>query len=94
MIICSTEFSALSAIKACNYLNYKIGKDISIKDLAYKISNLVGFKGNIFWDNNKPDGTPRKILNISLAKKYGWRAKTSLKDAIDKTYNDYLRQKY
>ena len=51
-------------------------------------------KIKINFDKSKPNGTPRKILNISLAKKYGWRAKTSLKDAIDKTYNDYLRQKY
>ena len=56
-------------------LNIGTGKDITIKDLAYKISNLVNYEGIITWDKNKPDGTPRKLLNISKIKDLGWEPK-------------------
>ena len=54
------------------------GKDISIKELAYKISDLVNYKGKIIWDKNKPDGTPRKLLNIEKIQSLGWESQNIL----------------
>ncbi len=69
------------------WLNVGTGKDISILDLARKISNLVDFDGEIKWDKNKPDGTPKKQLNIDKIKSLGWEAKISLEEGIRKTIN-------
>ncbi len=63
-------------------LNVGTGKDISIKELAYKISNLVNYKGKIFWDTNIPDGTPRKLLNIQKIQSLGWNPKISFEKGI------------
>ena len=68
-----------------NYLNIGTGKDISIKDLALKIANIVGFKGDILWDKSKPDGTPRKVLDISKISKMGWAPLVDLDEGIKKT---------
>ena len=75
-------------------INIGSGKDFSIKKYAQIISSRINPKVSlkIKFDKTKPNGTPRKILDVSLAKRYGWKAKTSLKDAIDKTYLDYLGQ--
>ena len=54
---------------------------------------ILSVKANIIFDKTKPDGTPRKLLDISLAKKYGWRAKTTLKNGIIKTYASFLDKK-
>ena len=63
-------------------LNVGSGKDISIKELAYKISNLFNYKGKIIWDSNKPDGTPKKLLNIQKIQSLGWNPKKSLTEGI------------
>ena len=77
-------------------INIGTGKDFSIKEYAKIISSRINPKMSlkIRFDKSKPNGTPRKVLNVTRAKKYGWRAKTSLKDAIDKTYSDYLTKNY
>jgi GDP-L-fucose synthase len=74
-------------------INIGTGKDYKIKDYAKLILKLIipEKKINIKYDRSKPNGTPRKILDVSLAKKYGWRSKTNLKKAIIKTYNSYLK---
>ena len=61
-----------------NHLNVGTGKDISIKNLASKIAQLTEFNGNIEWDTSKPDGTPRKKLDITMIKKLGWESKIDL----------------
>tara|TARA_B100000963_G_scaffold120047_1_gene104601 strand:+ start:6145 stop:7128 length:984 start_codon:yes stop_codon:yes gene_type:complete len=66
-------------------LNVGTGKDISIKDLAKKISAITSYKGQIIWDKTKPDGTPRKLLNIEKIKQLGWEPKISLDNGIKKT---------
>ena len=71
-------------------INIGTGIDYSIKDYAKKIMKILSVKANIIFDKTKPDGTPRKLLDISLAKKYGWRAKTTLKNGIIKTYASFL----
>ena len=68
-----------------NHLNVGTGKDISIKELATIIAEIVDFKGEILWDHSKPDGTPRKLLNVEKINQLGWKAKTSLKEGINKT---------
>lgn len=67
------------------FLNIGTGEDIQIKALAEKISNLVRFKGEIVWDTTKPDGTPKKKLNIERMTTLGWKAKISLDEGIIKT---------
>ena len=73
------------------FLNVGTGKDISIKELAILISELVGFRGNIIWDNSKPDGTPKKLLNTSRINKMGWKPKINFKDGIINTIKVYKR---
>ena len=72
-----------------DFINVGTGKDISIFDLANKISKLTGFKGEIIWDKSKPDGTPRKVLDISRITNLGWRSSISLHEGIIRTINDY-----
>jgi len=72
--------------KLC-HLNVGTGIDITIKDLAESIASEIGFKGEIKWDKTKPDGTPRKLLNIDRMKKIGWESKISLKEGIRNTCN-------
>tara|TARA_A100001011_G_C14319033_1_gene849507 strand:- start:1795 stop:2796 length:1002 start_codon:yes stop_codon:yes gene_type:complete len=72
-----------------NHLNVGTGKDISIKELAEKISELVGFKGEIIWDKSKPDGTPKKQLDISKISNLGWLPKISLDKGIKETISIY-----
>ena len=74
----------------CGILNVGVGSDISIKELAKLTASIIGFKGEIFWDSSKPDGTPRKLLDISKLKNLGWSAKTDLAKGIELTFKSYL----
>ncbi len=79
-----------------NYLpeslyNIGSGVDISIKELAKTIQNIVGHKGKIIWDLGKPDGTPRKLMDVSKMKDLGWEYSTSLDVGIEKTYQWFLQ---
>jgi len=76
-----------------NPINVGSGDDLSILDLARKVKQVIGFSGEINWDSSKPDGTPRKLLDVSLINKLGWSAKTPLEDGIKKTYNWYVQNK-
>ena len=73
-------------------INIGSGKDISIGELAELIKRIVGFNGTITWDRDKPDGTPRKLLDISRLMDLGWQSKISLPDGIRTTYLDYLSE--
>jgi len=72
-----------------NHINIGTGKDISIADLATKISKILNYKGKITWDNSKPDGTPRKILDISNLNKLGWSSKINLEDGLKHTIQEF-----
>ena len=76
-------------------INIGTGKDYSIKEYAEMILKLIipNKKIKIRYDKSKPNGTPRKVMDVSLAKKYGWKSKTDLKKAIKLTYSDYLIKK-
>ncbi len=72
-------------------INIGTGKSISIKDLGEVIKKVVGFKGNVDFDTSKPDGTPRKLLDISKIKSKGWKPRVSLVEGIKETYQWYFK---
>ena len=69
-----------------SHINIGSGKEISILDLSNIIKKIVGFKGNIIFDQSKPDGTPRKLLDISRLDSLGWQSKIDLFEGLNKTY--------
>ncbi len=75
-----------------SFLNIGTGKDLTITELAKLISEIIGFKGEIVYDRSKPDGTPRKLLDVSRINSLGWKAKTELREGIKKTYDWFLSQ--
>jgi len=72
-----------------HHLNVGTGHDLSIKDLSLLIAKTAGFKGEIFWDSSKPDGTPRKVLDVSRISALGWRPTITLPEGIKKTIDWY-----
>ena len=68
------------------HVNVGIGEDISIKDLALLIKKIVGYEGNLVWDTSKPDGTPRKLMDVSKINDMGWNAKIGLEEGIRDVY--------
>jgi GDP-L-fucose synthase len=73
-----------------NLYNIGTGTDLTIKELAEIIQRIVGHTGEIIWDSTKPDGTPRKQLDISKMKEAGWKAKIGLEEGIKETYEWFL----
>ena len=71
------------------HINIGSGKDLTIKELAELIADVAGFKGEIKWDTEKPDGTPRKLLDVNRLKELGWTYKIALKEGLRKNYSDY-----
>ena len=71
------------------HINVGTGKDITIKNLSELIKNIVGFKGNIKWDTSKPNGTPRKLLDVTKLNEQGWKEKISLNNGIENIYKKY-----
>ncbi len=71
-------------------INVGTGSDISIKELAYIIKDIVGYNGEIIFDTSKPDGTPRKLLDVSKLNSLGWSSKVAISDAIKQTYADFV----
>ncbi|NOX20369.1 MAG: GDP-L-fucose synthase, partial [Nitrospirae bacterium] len=100
-------YPALPSIKGTNYrpinfvingieirnthLNIGTGEEFSIKELAYLIKNIIGFKGELYFNPEKPDGTPRKVTDVSRIHSLGWKHKVSLKEGIKKLYSWYTR---
>ena len=72
-------------------VNAGTGKEITIKELAELVAGIVGYAGEIRWDTTKPNGTPRKLLDVSKAKGLGWTYKTELRDGIRLAYKDFLK---
>lgn len=71
------------------HINIGTGKDLSIKALAERVQELVGFKGKLVWDSSKPDGTPRKLMNVSKIHALGWKEKVELDEGIMRVYAKY-----
>ena len=74
------------------FINIGTGEDLRIRDLAELIKEIVGYGGKITCDSSKPDGMPKKLLDVSRIKAKGWSAKKSLKDGIKDSYEWYLKQ--
>jgi len=70
-------------------VNVGVGEDLSIKELAFLIKDTVGYSGDLKFDSSKPDGTPKKLLDITKLRKMGWKAQIGLADGIKKTYDAY-----
>jgi GDP-L-fucose synthase len=71
-------------------INIGTGEDITIKDLSYMIKDILGFEGEIYFNTDMPDGTPRKLLDVSKLESLGWKYKTNIKEGIEKTYQFFL----
>ena len=74
-------------------VNIGTGEDVSIKELAELVKEVVGYTGEIIWDSTKPDGTPRKLLDVSKINNLGWKHSVSLKDGVINTYKWFLENK-
>lgn len=72
------------------FVNIGTGEDLPIKDLAQLIKEIVGFKGDIIWDTTKPDGTPRKLLDVSRIKVLGWQPEIGLEEGVKKVYGEMV----
>ena len=77
-------------IKSVSHINIGSGIDLSIKDLAEIIKEVVGYKGKINFNPNRPDGSPKKLIDSSRLSNFGWKQKTNLKDGLNKTYTDFI----
>ena len=73
-----------------DWVNVGTGADVTIKELTELVAATVGFKGRIAWDASKPDGTPRKLLDVSKLVHLGWEAKTGLQQGVEETYTSFL----
>jgi len=73
-----------------SHINLGTGKDVTIREMAETMKQVVGYKGKLTFDSTKPDGAPRKLINISLLSNIGWKYSVDLKDGLAKTYNWYL----
>jgi GDP-L-fucose synthase len=81
--------------RACDIgelVNIGTGVDLTIRELAELVKRVVGFDGALSFDASKPDGTPRKLLDISLLSRLGWRAQVALEDGIARSYADFLNR--
>ena len=72
------------------FVNVGTGEDITIRELAEMVKETVGFEGEIKWNTEKPDGTPRKLMDVSRLHALGWKQKTGLKEGLEQTYQDFL----
>ncbi len=73
------------------FLNIGTGEDLTILELAELIKKITGFEGEIIWDKTKPDGTPRKLMDVSKAHSLGWKHEINLEEGIKKTYTNFLQ---
>jgi GDP-L-fucose synthase len=76
-----------------DWINVGTGTDVTIRELTELVAAVVGFRGRIVWDASKPDGTPRKLLDMSKLNALGWKAGTSLREGLERTYASFLAEK-
>jgi GDP-L-fucose synthase len=73
-------------------VNIGLGSDVTIKELTEMVAQVVGFRGRIVWDATKPDGTPRKLMDVSRLTTLGWKARVGLREGLEKTYASFLAE--
>ena len=71
-------------------VNAGTGKELTIKELTELVAKVIGYEGEILWDTSRPNGTPRKLLDVSKAGELGWKYKTELEEGIRLSYEDFL----
>lgn len=76
-----------------DWINIGTGTDVTIRELTERVAAVTGFRGRIVWDPTKPDGTPRKLLDVSQLTALGWRARIGLREGLGKAYASYLAEK-
>lgn len=81
----------MESYSGLGHMNVGSGKEVSIKELAELVKDVVGFEGKLVWDKSKPDGTPRKLMDSSKLAALGWTPKISLRDGLIDTYKWYLQ---
>jgi len=84
------KFDELVDPNQCPIINIGGGEEISIRELAFNVASVIGYKGEIKFDHSKPDGTPRKLLDSSRPQNLGWNARTNLNEGIQIAYQDYI----
>ena len=75
-----------------DWINIGTGTDVTIRELTELVGAVVGYTGRVVWDATKPDGTPRKLMDVSRLSALGWRAKIALRDGVARTYGDFLAE--
>lgn len=91
MSLDESSFSQLLQDDVPPLINIGCGKDLTISELVTLVKEVVGFKGTVEWDSSKPDGTPRKLLDVSRLFAQGWKPQTELVEGIKKAYDDFLK---
>ncbi len=86
------KFNALVSPEKCPLLNVGVGEDLSILELVHLVQKTVGYSGELKFNTNKPDGTPRKLMDVTKINALGWKAATSLQIGIGKAYADFLQK--
>ena len=76
----------------CSHINVGTGQDCTIRELAETIKEVVGFQGELTFDASKPDGTPRKLLDVTKLRKLGWQARIGLKEGLEDAYRWFREQ--
>jgi len=74
-------------------INVGVGEDITIRDLAETVARIVGYEGDLEWDASKPDGTPRKLLDVTKLTDLGWKAEISLEEGVRSTHEWFVKQR-
>jgi GDP-L-fucose synthase len=82
----------LKAENPPDWINVGTGVDVTIRELTELVAKCIGYSGKIVWDSSKPDGTPRKLMDVSRMTQLGWKAKVNLVDGIEKTYTNFLQE--
>ena len=83
-------YTCMEKYEEGGHINVGTGEDVTIKELAETIAEVVGYEGEIVWDTSKPNGTPRKVMNVDRMKALGWEPKIKLRDGIESAYKWYL----
>ena len=89
---CVFFMEKISAKDCDGPVNIGVGADVTISELADILAKEIGYRGKFIYDSSKPDGTPRKLLDVSKQKKFGWKPRVSLQDGIRQTYEWYLKE--
>ena len=83
----------LKNYSSSQFINIGTGEDITIAEFAQTVAEVVGFRGQIVYDTSRPDGTPRKLVDVSRLSTMGWRAKITIREGLGKAYADFLSKR-